>query len=304
MNESFDTLLGTPQARAVASLRELVKTVPMYALAEFASESPNAPPFVTLELNYFGTKVLVGKESDDATVQAALNDALAKKRDAYAAAIKNAPNPRVEQFDGEAGDHVSQCALTATQQAQKLYAAATATSPTCPIRFVFEFNGVVIDFNPYEDAELVASRTMAAIQARAQRYEKSAEYAAQEAKSAQEVSNLQELERSLRESVTDAVKKPLADIVEFVRKYGDCADRTGVTTNPQEIVIAFMQAGFAPNAFTGPEYKNSPLSPLETRTRYWIGQFLDMLPRKQGLPGIFFSMGEELSKSYLEKATA
>lgn len=304
MNESFETALGTPQNQAVTSLRELVNAVPMCALAELVSKSPNAPPMPSLELNYFGTKVLVGSESTDSEVQASLDNALAAKREAYAASIAKAANPRVERFEGQPGERVSCSVLIATQRAQKMHAKFIAAQSTEAVRYVFEFNGIEVNFNPFEAAELVTVRAIEALRAKAAEYENSAEYAASLASSVKKVAALQSQERLLRESVDEVVKKPLAEIVAFVRKYGECADHSGVTTDPQAIVAAFAQGGFQSNAFTGLAFEHSSLSPLETRTRYWIGQFLKTLTAQKGLPPVFFSMGEDLSKAYTEEATA
>lgn len=163
------------------------------------------------------------------------------------------------------------------------------------VRHVFEFNGVTLPFNPWatgEAARLYVDVQVAQDEA-AEAYRNSDKGRAAQAKADAARQAIQDQVAVLMAELPTVVKKPLPELMAWVTEFSKGHDYVGVDTDPDTVVSVFNAEGYAANVYVGDDYKAQLAVEKEAFGRYIIGQFLQILPMRRGMPGILWHMADQ-----------
>jgi len=246
--------------------------------------------------DYFGLELPLTAETTADELVDTIEKMHVVRAEAYAKpSLSKATSEQVLTCRG--GDTVDRGAVSAVQRAQmwgnELFKRGSRDFEQT--RYIFEFNREKVVFNPWtaDVATQIANDALAAQETRGVAYFQSAAYAEAQQKSKLEQETLKQQEAMLMSALPEKLKGPLPDLMRWVTAYAKCHDRVGVTTEPSAVVLAFAEEGFKENAFVGPQFKELLKSDKDKFGRYVIGQFLNILPMKCGMPGILWYSAEQ-----------
>jgi hypothetical protein len=280
------------------SLEDAAQQAIEFEKKELLHRFANGLPYQASRFDFHGIVQLVhGGSTAEALVKH-----IRSIQDERAMLYANAPvpeNAREQVQSGGLGDRLHESVVSGVQCAQRWGNSVYRRDPSKigMLRHVFEWNGVKVPFNPWANGEStrLGDAVIKALEDAREAYLNSDEYREREAQRAAEIATMQAKLPQLMAELPAKLKSSLSELLSWVTEFSTYHDRNGVETDPDAVVSLFKEHGFEPNAFVGPEFKEA-LRKKDNRTRYLIGQFLNILPMRQGMPPVLWSMAEDVQQ--------
>jgi hypothetical protein len=168
-------------------------------------------------------------------------------------------------------------------------------------RFAVLFNGIEIAVLPGETRVDIADFFLAQVAARDEAYRKSPERVAEAAQRETRLQNAQADVIALMAELGSIIKAPMPEVIEWVSRFMKVGGFHGIDYDRSQLLARFSEAGYRENAFAGEQYKEQIQADPETRGRYIIGQFINLVTRELGFPDILQMFVDGYRNAVLEQ---